>query len=88
MVDDTQSQASDEFVHPLLHDMLGDRELNEIIQKHSSLEEVKIEIIISQNGQELLALSKKRFSDKCPCGIHTILPCTHSVDASGQAICM
>lgn len=85
MIDDTLAQLSDETVEPLLLDILGDRNLNEIIQKCSSSEQVEIEIKISQNGQQLLLARRLQFV-QCPCNQHPGY-CFHSVDANNNPIC-
>ncbi len=87
MIDDTQTRLSNKAANPLLLDILSDRELNTIIQKHCSLENVEIEIKISQQGKELFLARRRRFDAPCPCDQHTTAQCTHSVNADGSAIC-
>ena len=87
MIDDTQTQLSNEAAHPLLLDLLSDRKLNAELQKHSALENIRIEIKISQPQKELLRLIKSGFA-KCPCNNqHPEGNCLHSVDNAGNAIC-
>ncbi len=87
MVNNIRKQLENEGIEPLLIDILGDSELNTTIQKHGSLENVEIEIKISQQGRELFRARTMVFNAPCPCNKHTSPQCTHSVDASGKAIC-
>lgn len=90
MINDTQTRLSDEVAEPLLLDILSDRELNTIIQKHYSSENIEIEIKISQQEKTLFVARRVVFS-QCPCipPKHNVpnVSCTHSVDAAGKAIC-
>lgn len=88
MIDDTPIQSTDKVVEPLLLDILGDRELNTIIQKCSSSEKIEIEIKVSQNGQQLLLARSLKYTNGCPC----IPPqhnrdCIHRLDANDNPIC-
>lgn len=87
MIEDTQRRLSDEVIEPLLLDIVSDRELNAMLQKHSALDRVKIEIKISQPEKELFLLTRVKFNAPCPCHQHSTPTCIHSVDASGNAIC-
>lgn len=86
-MDNTQTRLSDEVVKPSLLEIIGDRELNATIQKHCSLEEVEIEIKISQQGKELFIARRLRFNS-CPCNpVQHSVPCFHSVDSNNNPIC-
>lgn len=87
MINDTQTQLSNEVVESLLLDVLNDRQLNTIVQKYGSLEKVEIEIKISQQGKELFLARRRQFEAPCPCNQHSTAMCTHSVDAAGNPIC-
>jgi hypothetical protein len=87
MLDKTRTPSSDRVIEPLLLDIARDRELNAILQKHSSVEQVKIEIKVSHPEKELFLLAKLKFNAPCPCNQHTSPTCFHSVDAAGNPIC-
>ncbi len=87
MIDDTKTKLTDEAVHPLLIDLVRDRELNQLIQKHSSSDEGKIEIKVFHNEKELFRVTgSPRNFVTCPCGEHPGGNCSHIV-VNNKAIC-
>lgn len=87
MVNNIRKQLENEGIEPLLIDILGDRELNAVLQDNSSLDKVEIEIKILQNGQQLHSTRGLKFNT-CPCSPPQHPgPCIHRLSPSGSPIC-